>query len=363
MAHIDKLIQCSIAIALGYVMNFLDAAFEILKQANTSLHYTEIARRAMSRELLVTSGQTPEATMGSRLYVDTNRPESRFRRVGRGHFELAKQVNGDEIGQRVEDINTQTRKQLRQALAVMPADRFEALIGELLIAIGFNEASVHVTRYSGDRGIDVRGDLSAGGITQIRAAVQAKKWKHNVQATTVREVRGSLTSQEQGIIITTSDFSRGAREEANAVGKTPISLVNGHMLLELLIAHEIGVTKHQHTVLALDEEWWGEVTGGVTVETPSLDPSNAKAQLTETMQVTFPIMVRAGNNEGKTALLHGPAGSMTYDGQQYGSPSMAGKAASGWSSCNGWTYWRFEDPTTHEWLTIEHLRVKPGVND
>ena len=114
----DKLIQCTIATAMGYVMNFLDAAFEILKQANTPLHYTEIARRAMSRELLVTSGQTPEATMGSRLYVDTNRPESRFRRVGRGHFELSKQVNGDEIGQRVEDINTQTRKQLRQALAV-----------------------------------------------------------------------------------------------------------------------------------------------------------------------------------------------------------------------------------------------------
>ena len=357
------MIKCIIAIALGCVMNFLDAAFEVLKQANTPLHYTEIARRAMNRELLVTSGQTPEATMGSRLYVDTNRPESRFHRVGRGSFVLSKQVNADEIGQRAKDINAQTRQQLRQALADMPADRFEALIGELLIAIGFDEASVQVTRYSGDRGIDVRGDLSAGGITQIRAAVQAKKWKHNVQATTVREVRGSLTSQEQGIIITTSDFSRGAREEANAVGKTPISLVNGHMLLELLIAHEIGVAKHQHTVLSLDEEWWSEVTGSVVVETTPFDPSNVNAQLIATTQIEFPIMVRAGNNAEKTALLLGPDGRMTYDGQPYGSPSMAGKAASGWNSCNGWTYWRFEDPTSHQWLTIEHLRIKPGVND
>lgn len=339
-------------------MNFLDAAFEILKQANAPLHYTEIARQAMNRGLLETSGQTPEATMGSRLYVDTNRLESRFHRAGRGFFELSKQVDGDEIGQRVEDINAQTRKQLRQALADMPADRFEALIGELLIAIGFDEASVQVTRYSGDRGIDVRGDLSAGGITQIRAAVQAKKWKHNVQATTVREVRGSLTSREQGIIITTSDFSRGAREEASAVGKTPVSLVNGQMLLELLIVHEIGVTKHQHTVLSLDEEWWGEVTGALVEQPGSSNLPNVVVPPTKSMEVTFPITVRAGNDKEKMALLLGPDGRMTYNGQQFGSPSMAGKAASGWNSCNGWTYWRFEEPTTREWLAIDHLRTK-----
>jgi restriction system protein len=339
-------------------MNFLDAAFEILKQANTRLHYTEIARRAMNAGLLVTSGQTPEATMGSRLYVDTNRPESRFHRVGRGFFELSKQVDSDEIGQRVEEINAQTRKRLRQELADMPADRFEALIGELLIAIGFDEASVQVTRYSGDRGIDVRGDLIAGGITQIRAAVQAKKWKHNVQATTVREVRGSLTSREQGIIITTSDFSRGAREEASAVGKTPVSLVNGQMLLELLIVHEIGVTKHQHTVLSLDEEWWGEVTGALVEQSSSSNLPNIVVPPTKSMEVTFPITVRAGNDKEKMALLLGPDGRMTYNGQQFGSPSMAGKAASGWNSCNGWTYWRFEEPTTREWLAIDHLRTK-----
>lgn len=362
LAHIDKLIQCSIAIALGYVMNFLDAAFEILKQANTSLHYTEIARRAMSRDLLVTSGQTPEATMGSRLYVDTNRPESRFHRAGRGFFELATQVDGDEIGQRVEEINLQTRKQLRQALADMPADRFEALISELLIAIGFDEASVQVTRYSGDRGIDVRGDLSAGGVTQIRAAVQVKKWKHNVQAPVVQGVRGALTSREQGIIITTSGFSRGAREEANAVGKTPISLVDGPMLLEMLITHEIGVTKHQHTVISLDEEWWGEVTGTAASQAVPLEVLKAETQPTETRHVMFPLTVRAGRNEEKTALLLGLDGQMTYDGQHYISPSTASRIASGYT-CNGWKYWRFEEPTTRQWLPISELRPKKSAQD
>ena len=68
--------------------------------------------------------------------------------------------------------------------------------------------------------------------------------------------------------------------------------------------------------------------------------------------------VRAGNDDAKTAVLHGPEGRMTYNGQEYKSVSLAGKAASGWKSCNGWTYWRYEEPTTHQWLAIEHLRPK-----
>jgi hypothetical protein len=50
---------------------------------------------------------------------------------------------------------------------------------------------------------------------------------------------------------------------------------------------------------------------------------------------------------------------MEYDGREYGSPSTACKAATGWKSCNGWTFWRFQDPTTKEWQVIAELRMKP----
>lgn len=340
-------------------MNFLDAAEVILKQLNAPLHYTDIAKRALDAGLLTTSGQTPEATMGSRLYVDTNRPDSRFRRAGRGQFELVKPVAGDEIGRRVDDINRQTRENLRQALATITAERFETLISELLVRIGFDEATIQVTPYRGDRGIDVRGDLNAGGITSIKAAVQAKKWKYNVQATVVREVRGSLTSKEQGIIITTSDFSAGAREEANAVGKTAISLINGQELIELLIKHEIGVNKQQHTVDSLDEEYWGEITE-VTSPQPAAQPTKGKAVVKppepKAGSVTYPLTIRAKNDETKTAILHGGDGRTTFDGQEYKSPSAAGQAASGWKSCNGWSFWQYLDPATGEWHFIQRLR-------
>lgn len=45
---------------------------------------------------------------------------------------------------------------------------------------------------------------------RIRMAVQAKRWSENIQAPTVQQVRGALGTHEQGLIITTSDFSKGA---------------------------------------------------------------------------------------------------------------------------------------------------------
>lgn len=90
--------------------------------------------------------------MGSRLYVDTKKENTRFKRVSKGYFGLAERSHSDEITQRVETINNRTRKKLSQLLHDMPADRFEALIGELLLAIGFDEDTVEVTKYHGDGG-------------------------------------------------------------------------------------------------------------------------------------------------------------------------------------------------------------------
>ncbi len=207
-------------------MNFLDSAYEILKQARQSLHYTEVTARALTAGILDTQGQTPEATMGSRLYVDTKRSSSRFRRVSRGVFDLA-ETHPSGIGQRIGTLNQQARADLRKRLLKMPPDRFEVLVSQLLTALGFEEETITVTSYSNDGGIDVRGVLNAAGITKINAAVQAKRWKNNIQAPAIQALRGSLTVHEQGIFITTSKFSKGAVAEAAAPGKTPISLIDG----------------------------------------------------------------------------------------------------------------------------------------
>jgi restriction system protein len=239
----------------------------------------------------------------------------------------------------------------------MAADRFEALIGELLIAVGFEESSVQVTSYSGDGGIDVRGILNAGDVTTVNAAVQVKKWKANVQTNVVRELRGSLTTHEQGIIITTSDFSQGAKTEANAIGKAPISLVNGTELIELLVKHSIGVNKEPHTVVTLDEEWWNET--GIDIQPPPETSApvheNLKSQ-DPILLLSFPLTVRAMNAPELIGTMVNSKGQIEFQNIRYSTPSSAGKVASGWKSCNGWRYWQYQHPETKEWRLIDELR-------
>ncbi|MCB9098372.1 MAG: restriction endonuclease [Anaerolineales bacterium] len=332
-------------------INFLDCAYEILKKSDTPLHYTEITNRALAANILDTKGQTPEATMGSRLYTDTKQPNSRFRRVKRGVFGLV-ETQSPGIAQRITTLNEQTRSDLRQRLFKMPPDRFEVLISQLLTALGFEEETIEVTSYSNDGGIDVRGILNAAGITKINAAVQAKRWKRNIQAPAIQALRGSLTVHEQGIFITTSKFSKGAIAEAEAPGKTPVSLIDGDKLVTLLIRHEIGVVNERHTLHTLDEAWWDDVAGA----DESL-PEPMPQTIVETSPVTYPLPIWA-----KTKKAHFQAelldinGRTCYNGVEYQSPSGAGQVASGWKSCNGWTFWYYQHPETKEHRTINILR-------
>jgi restriction system protein len=244
-------------------MTYLDAALAVLQAAKLPLHYAEITRRALEQGLIVPTGLTPEATMGSRLYTDTQEEGSRFVRVGKGWFDLARPKRGG-IEEQVQSINRQTRERLSQLLHSMPAKRFEALVMELLLAMGFDESTLEVTPYQGDGGIDVTGVYRAAGLTEVNVAVQAKRWKGNVQAPTVTSLRGSLQVHQQGIIITTSDFSSGARKEAIALNKTHITLINGEQLIDMLIKHRVGIVERSLTVNAVDDEWWGEL---LSVET------------------------------------------------------------------------------------------------
>ncbi|SHO53497.1 restriction endonuclease [Desulfopila aestuarii] len=139
---------------------------------------------------------------------------------GRGYVGLS-QWMGRGLAFQIEQHNHQVRKALRERLLAMKPGEFEELISQLLAEMGFE--MVEVTKLSGDGGIDVRGTWVVGDVVRIKMAVQVKKWKlkNNIQAPVVQQVRGSLGAHEQGLIITTSDFSSGAMKEAAQPDKTP----------------------------------------------------------------------------------------------------------------------------------------------
>jgi restriction system protein len=232
---------------------FLDAAEFILKEqaSKVPLHYKEITEKALKSGLLATTGRTPEMTMYAQILGNIKRmarrgEKSRFSKCGHGLVGLTEwEANG--LVYQIEQHNKEVRRQLlKQIGAMAPAD-FESLVGRLLTTIGFDLVSVTP---SNDGGIDVRGTLVVGDSIKIRMAVQAKRWKNNVQAPIVQQVRGSLGAHEQGLIITSGSFSAGARKEAERPDATPVALMDGEQLVNLLIE----VRRTGYDLIELGEE-------------------------------------------------------------------------------------------------------------
>ena len=67
----------------------------------------------------------------------------------------------------------------------------------------------------------------------------------------ILEKAGRHGSHEQGLIITTSDFSSGARTEAERPDAVPVGLMDGEQLVKLLVEHGLGVEKDELSLLRL----------------------------------------------------------------------------------------------------------------
>ncbi len=219
------------------------------------MHYTEITRQAIDRGLIESRGKTPADTMNAVVGVEIRRREARgeqprFERLGGGLVGLAEPVPPT-LAAQIEEHNHEVRRGLLERLGQVAPEEFETLIEVLLAALGFEE--VGRTPLSGDGGIDVRGTLVVGDVVRIRMAIQAKRWKNNVLRPEVQKVRGSLGAHEQGLIITTSDFSKSAREEAKRVDASPVALMNGQQLVALLAANQIGVSHTEYKLLSLND--------------------------------------------------------------------------------------------------------------
>lgn len=236
--------------------SFLDAAEKVLDQFGNrnAMHYRDITDKAISQGWLNTSGKTPEATMNAQLVTELKRTKAngeidRFVRTSPGYYSLVKWM-GTGLLYKISQHNREIQKKLLSQLMNLSPAQFEELIAQLLAEMGFE--SIEVTKFGGDGGIDVRGSLLISDVIRIKMAVQVKRWKRNIQSPTVQQVRGSLGVHEQGLIITTSDFSTGAIKEANQTDKTPVALMNGKQLVSLLMEYNIGVRRMSHDLFELE---------------------------------------------------------------------------------------------------------------
>jgi len=239
-------------------ISFTDAAELILDATDEKrpLHYRDIMDRILELDLVETSGLTPEATLYSMILTEIKRQvtrgeKPRFVKYGQGMVGLRKWM-GEGVAYQIEQQNREVQEKLLEHLISLTAEEFEFLTGRLLAELGFED--IEVTSHGGDRGIDIRGTLVVGDVIKTKIAVQAKKWQNNIQSPVIQQVRGSLGTHEQGLIITTSGFSKGAIEEAERPNAVPVALVDGEQLIELLIEHQILVHRVEYELISLDLE-------------------------------------------------------------------------------------------------------------
>lgn len=150
-------------------------------------------------------------------------------------------------------------------LAKSPRE-FENLVVLLLQKMGYGGQlpnSGEVTQYSNDGGIDgiIKEDVLGLG----RIHIQAKRYipGNNISREDIQKFVGALAvaQSNKGVFITTSKFSKGAREYVdNLNATTTIVLINGEQLAEYIYDFGLGMqTERTIEIKKLDSDFWDQM--------------------------------------------------------------------------------------------------------
>jgi restriction endonuclease Mrr len=171
--------------------------------------------------------------------------------------ELAIPELGEQLERIVAHHNAVAKQRTLDWLLRATPARFEEVCAELLAAMGHDE--VRVVGGSGDGGVDVLAVHRDRWGHRIEVAAQAKRWSRSLGRRVVDEMIGVLARGRlgQAILITTSDFSKAAREAGAAEPR--LRLVDGVQLVELMAAHDVLVGFGRHGELVALERHRGRV--------------------------------------------------------------------------------------------------------
>ena len=145
------------------------------------------------------------------------------------------------------------RDQIIQEILDIPASGFERLCQRILRESGFID--VQVIGGVGDNGIDGKGTLRVNGWLRFDCYFQCKRYKGSVGANEIRDFRGAMAGRsDKGIFITTGNFTKGARDEADRPGPAPLDLIDGTLLAEKMKELKLGVRIEHKEIITVTSE-------------------------------------------------------------------------------------------------------------
>jgi len=163
------------------------------------------------------------------------------------------------IEQSITILNQSLAGEISDALSVVDPSRFEQIVVDLLVAMGYGGSRADAAKVigkPGDGGID--GTIKEDRLGLDVIYVQAKRWQYPVGRVEIQSFAGSLEGERasKGIFITTSSYTKNAVEYVKKIGKR-IILIDGEQLAELMITHGVGVTQARvYTISKLDSDYY-----------------------------------------------------------------------------------------------------------
>lgn len=158
--------------------------------------------------------------------------------------EVAESTPEESFAQAYQRLRINLETELLDQVKSSTPSFFERLVIDLLVAMGYGgsrQDAGSVIGRSGDGGID--GTIKEDKLGLDVIYVQAKRWEDTVGRPEIQKFAGALQGQRanKGVFITTSTFSREAKEYAGVIA-SKIILVDGEQLVKLMVDHNVGVS-------------------------------------------------------------------------------------------------------------------------
>ncbi|MBE9030864.1 restriction endonuclease [filamentous cyanobacterium LEGE 11480] len=235
---------------VGWAAQHLKKASLIDKPARGTLQITERGVEVLAQKLSSLDSkflqQYPEYLIFIGRSPRTNQPSNND--VGQASIS---QTPEEILQESYQALQAELAEELLHKLKSSSPAFFERVVVDLLVGMGYGgsrkEAGKAIGR-SGDGGID--GIISEDPLGLDNIYIQAKRWEGTVGRPVIQAFAGSLEGfrARKGVVITTSGFSKEAKEYVTLIEKK-IILINGEMLVDLMIDNNIGVDEKERFVL------------------------------------------------------------------------------------------------------------------
>ncbi|ELC8425092.1 restriction endonuclease [Clostridium perfringens] len=169
----------------------------------------------------------------------------------------------EEIAIAFEELKNSLADEILEKIKSCSFEFFEKSVIELLIKMGYGgsrEEAGRATKRTGDEGID--GIINEDRLGLDSIYIQAKRWRDTVVGRPeIQKFSGALDTPgaNKGVFITTSKFSREAREYVENINTKKIILIDGMQLAQYMIDFNIGVsTEIVYEVKRIDSDYFIE---------------------------------------------------------------------------------------------------------